>query len=171
MGGWPVRYMQLWGRDHLQCIPRTRTGDGSLDSICSANGSSPKHCPSADTGRGAGGHRDLRSLQRLFEAQDGRRLGQLVRGMAGLKGGEAVFEVWMKQQSDTVQVSRGSMCSRPQSTGLDRRTLHELGDESAGPGQLSLQQLAVEGHGWGRAWASGRSICFGRMCAQDAGHG
>ena len=52
----------------------------------------------------AGGHRDLASLQRLFEAQDGRRLGQLVRGMSGLKGGEAVFEAWMKQHSDTVQV-------------------------------------------------------------------
>ena len=63
-------------------------------------------------GYGAGGHRDLRSLQRLFEAQDGRRLGQLVRGMAGLKGGEAVFEVWMKQQSDTVQVSRAKMCPK-----------------------------------------------------------
>ena len=92
----------------------------------------------------AGGHRDLRALQRLFEAQDGRRLGQLVRGMSGLKGGEAVFEAWMKQQSDTVQV-RGSMEQRSAQEiqscvqGIDRAAVGHCADE----GQAAAWQGAV----------------------------
>ena len=51
----------------------------------------------------AEGPRHLATLQRLYEARDGRRLALLVKAMAGAKGGEAVFETWMRQESDAVQ--------------------------------------------------------------------
>ena len=48
--------------------------------------------------------RDLGALARVFVAREGRLLGALAGKMAGAHGGPAVFEVWMKQQSDLVQV-------------------------------------------------------------------
>ena len=39
----------------------------------------------------------------MFVAREGRLLGALAGKMAGAQGGPAVFEVWMKQQSDLVQ--------------------------------------------------------------------
>lgn len=48
--------------------------------------------------------RDLGALARVFVAREGRLLGALAGKMAGAQGGRAVFEVWMKQQSDLVQV-------------------------------------------------------------------
>ena len=52
--------------------------------------------------------RDLEALRAVFVAREGRLLGALAAKMAGAKGGEAVFEVWMKRESDLVQVSSGS---------------------------------------------------------------
>ena len=39
----------------------------------------------------------------MFVAREGRRLSVLMQAMASAKGGEAVFERWMLQQSDAVQ--------------------------------------------------------------------
>ncbi|KAK9806580.1 hypothetical protein WJX73_004625 [Symbiochloris irregularis] len=51
----------------------------------------------------AGAARDLSALQAIFVAREGRRLSVLMQAMASAKGGEAVFERWMLQQSDAVQ--------------------------------------------------------------------
>ena len=61
------------------------------------------HQPAGRARAPAGGPRDLATLQRIFEARDGRRLAALVRAMAGAKGSEAVFDTWMRQESDAVQ--------------------------------------------------------------------
>ena len=52
---------------------------------------------------GSGATRDLALLQRIMVAREGRRLGTLMRAMAAGKGSQAVFEIWMLQQSDAVQ--------------------------------------------------------------------
>lgn len=46
---------------------------------------------------------NLEVLQALFTVREGRLLGELLGAMGAAKGGEQVFEVWMRQQSDTVQ--------------------------------------------------------------------
>lgn len=62
--------------------------------------------------RAVGGLRDLEALRAVFVAREGRLLGALAAKMAGAKGGEAVFEVWMKRESDLVQVGSGSSGGR-----------------------------------------------------------
>ncbi len=49
--------------------------------------------------------RDLGALRGVFEAREGRLLGALAARMAGVKGGEEVFETWMKGESDLVQAT------------------------------------------------------------------
>jgi acyl-CoA oxidase len=48
--------------------------------------------------------RDLRALRAVFVAREGRLLGQLAAKMRGASG-EAVFETWMKRESDLVQAT------------------------------------------------------------------
>lgn len=68
-----------------------------------------------------GNLRDLGALARVFVAREGRLLGALAGKMAGAQGGPAVFEVWMKQQSDLVQARRPlqAACSRLCSAAAD----------------------------------------------------
>ena len=56
-----------------------------------------------------GNLRDLGALARVFVAREGRLLGALAGKMAGAQGGPAVFEVWMKQQSDLVQARAAAL--------------------------------------------------------------
>ena len=77
----------------------------------------PAH-PSRRALRAAGGLRDLEALRAVFVAREGRLLGALAAKMAGAKGGEAVFEVWMKRESDLVQVGSGW---RPWGEGREHR--------------------------------------------------
>lgn len=48
--------------------------------------------------------RNLAALRGVFEAREGRLLGALAARMAGVSG-EAVFETWMKRESDLVQAT------------------------------------------------------------------
>ena len=45
----------------------------------------------------------------MFVAREGRLLSALAGKMAGAQGGPAVFEVWMKQQSDLVQARAAAL--------------------------------------------------------------
>lgn len=83
----------------------------------SAAGNSPKVAERlAAAARGlslpAGSSKDLTTLQRIFVAREGRRLSVLMQAMARAKGGEAVFEAWMLQQSDAVQACAQSYAER-----------------------------------------------------------
>ena len=49
--------------------------------------------------------RDLQALLAVFVAREGRLLGALAGKMAKVKGGEEVFETWMKGESDLVQAT------------------------------------------------------------------
>ena len=48
--------------------------------------------------------REPRELQRIYVAREGRLLGQLAQRMQGA-GHEGTFDVWMKRESDLVQVT------------------------------------------------------------------
>ncbi|KAK9845389.1 hypothetical protein WJX81_005334 [Elliptochloris bilobata] len=61
---------------------------------------------------GEGSLRDLSALAEVFLAREGRLLGALATKMAGAQGGPAVFEVWMKQQSDLVQATAQAYAER-----------------------------------------------------------
>jgi hypothetical protein len=47
--------------------------------------------------------RDLDALAAVFVAREGRLLGALAAQMSRVSGGPAVFEIWMKRESDLVQ--------------------------------------------------------------------
>lgn len=55
---------------------------------------------------------DLPTLQALFTAREGRLLTQLTRRMAGLRGGDEVYDVWMKAESDLVQATATAYAER-----------------------------------------------------------
>ena len=54
----------------------------------------------------AGGQlRELPALAGVFVAREGRLLGRLAQRLAGVGGGEDMFETWMKRESDLVQAT------------------------------------------------------------------
>lgn len=55
---------------------------------------------------------DAGALLRLLEAREGRRLGALVGAMRGLRPGPALFDAWMKHQSDAIQAAAQAFAER-----------------------------------------------------------
>ena len=97
-----------------------------------------------------GNLRDLGALARVFVAREGRLLGALAGKMAGAHGGPAVFEVWMKQQSDLVQ-ARSAPCKLPASGSAQQLQTFHRGDAVARVSTLFSQ-------GW--THAAGMGACW-----------
>jgi acyl-CoA oxidase len=91
----------------------------------------------------AGNLESLEVLQQLFTMREGRLLAQLLAAMKTANSGQQVFEVWMTQQSDTVQHTAQAYAEREVLGACARTLAGQAGGQPLSPALRDLLQPVV----------------------------